>query len=380
MTAPGYGNTAMLLTPRAGGRGSAIAVVRIRGSGVAGFLGRFFSQSPAAGRCVHGELHDGKSQIDDCLVVVGDDGKWADICLHGGAWVIESALMLAQREGFEVLEAKLPVAAEALDEAGGEMEREMLMYLPLARNEPAIRMLLDQPGAWRAAMKTGVDAAEVLKDRTLWRLLHPGQIAIVGEPNVGKSTLANRLFGQQRSITADLPGTTRDWVGEMADVAGMPAILIDTPGLRQTDDAIERAAISASGEKISECELVIEVLDATWASRGPGCSAGAWQAGIIVINKIDLPAGWDFQSVDAIRISAKTGQGIDELCRAMHRRMGIERLDESRPRWWTERQRDILTEAIANPASLEKLGEKPEIRNPNDESDRRAENRNSKFE
>jgi small GTP-binding protein len=365
----------MLLTPRAGGQGSAIAVVRIRGPGVAGFLGRFFSRSPAAGRCVHGQLRDGKSQIDDCLVVVGDDGNWADLCLHGGAWVIESALLLAEREGFEVLEAKLPVAAEALDEAGGEMEREMLRYLPLARNERAIRMLLDQPNAWRAALKRGVegfastvDAAAVLKDRTLWRLLHPGQIAIVGEPNVGKSTLANRLFGQQRSITADVPGTTRDWVGEMADVAGMPAVLIDTPGVRQTDDAIERAAISASGEKISESELVIEVLDGTCASRSPGYTSGASQTGIIAINKIDLPAGWDFQSLDAIRISAKTGQGIDELCLAIHQRMGIGRLDESRPRWWTERQREILTEAIENPEALEKLGEKPEIRNPNDES------------
>jgi len=356
MKAREYDNTAMLLTPRAGGEGSAIAVVRIRGSRVAGFLQRFFSKAPAAGRCVHGDIHDGNSQIDDCLIVVGDDGSWADICLHGGAWVIESVLLLAEREGFEVLDAKLPVAAEALDEAAGEMEREMLMYLPLAITEPTIRMLLDQPGAWRAALNRGVDAAAVLKDRTLWRLLHPGQIAIVGEPNVGKSTLANRLFGQQRSITADLPGTTRDWVGEMADVAGMPAVLIDTPGLRQTDDAIERAAISASGEKISESELVIVVLDATCASRSPGCTSGAWQAGIIVVNKIDLPAGWNFQSADAIRISAKTGQGIDELCMAIHQRMGIGRLDESRPRWWTERQRNILTEAIGNPAALEKLG------------------------
>ena len=256
----------------------------------------------------------------------------------------------------------------------------MLMHLPLARNETAIRMLLDQPGVWRAALRSGFDAAEVLKDRTLWRLLHPGQIAIVGEPNVGKSTLANRLFGQERSITADVPGTTRDWVGEMADIAGMPAVLIDTPGVRQTDDAIERAAISASGEKVSESELVIEVLDGTWASRSPGCTSGAWRAGIVVVNKIDLAAGWDFESVDAIRISAKTGQGIDELCAAIHQRMGIQFLQENRPRWWTQRQRDILTKAIANPAVLEKLGEKGEIRNPNDESSRDAETRNTKFE
>ena len=348
-------NTALLLTPRAGGGGSAIAVIRLRGRGVSGFLGRFFSKPAAAGRCVHGELREGNWLIDDAVVVVGDEYNWADICVHGGAWVIESVLRLAQREGFEVLEAKLPTPAEALDEASGQMEREMLMHLPLAMTEPAIRMLLDQPGAWRTALKRGVDPAAVLKDRTLWRLLHPGQIAIVGEVNVGKSTLANRLFGQQRSITADLPGTTRDWVGEMADIAGMPAVLIDTPGLRQTADDIERAAISASGEKIAQSELVIEVLDASWASR-PRTFPQVSHAGIIVVNKIDLPAGWDFQSLDAIRISAKTGQGMDDLCAAIHRQLGIERLGESRPRWWTERQRAVLAEAIANPAALGKLG------------------------
>ena len=86
-------------------------------------------------------------------------------------------------------------------------------------------MLLNQPAAWRK----GIDPAAMLKDMTLWRLLHPPKIAIVGEPNVGESTLANRLFGQQRSITADVPGTTRDWVGEMADIGGLAAMLIEYP-------------------------------------------------------------------------------------------------------------------------------------------------------
>ena len=56
-------------------------------------------------------------------------------------------------------------------------------------------------------------------------------VAIVGPPNVGKSTLANRLFGQARSITADQPGTTRDWVGGVADIVGLAVTLVDTPGV-----------------------------------------------------------------------------------------------------------------------------------------------------
>jgi small GTP-binding protein len=329
-------SSAILLTPRPSAGGSAIAVVRIRGSGVSEFLRRFFSRPPSPGLCVHGELRDGQSVIDDCLVVLDHGGNWADICLHGGAWVIESTLKLAKREGFPIIDPALPVPAEAVDEATDELEREVLEYLPLALTEPAIRMLLHQPVAWRKK----IDPAAMLKDTTLWRLLHPPKIAIVGEPNVGKSTLANRLFGQQRSITADLPGTTRDWVGEMADIGGLAATLIDTPGLRETDDPIEHSAIAASGEKIREADLLIVVLDAT--EPRPVSLPENSQRKIVLVNKIDRPAGWDFSAVDAIRISAKTGEGCEELCRAIRRRLGITDLDANRPRWWTQRQREIL--------------------------------------
>ncbi len=97
--------------------------------------------------CVHGELRDGNSVIDDCLVTLDGSGDWADICLHGGAWVIESTLKLARREGFEIVDPILPVPVEALDEETSELEREVLQYLPMALTEPAIRMLLNQPAA-----------------------------------------------------------------------------------------------------------------------------------------------------------------------------------------------------------------------------------------
>jgi small GTP-binding protein len=342
-------NSAILLTPRPSAGGSAIAVVRIRGLRVLEFLRKFFSRPPSPGLCVHGELRDGQSIIDDCLVVLDRGGHWADICLHGGAWVIESTLKLARREGFAIIDPALPIPSEALDEEAGELEREVLQYLPLALTEPAIRMLLNQPAAWRAE----IDPPAILKDMTLWRLLHPPKIAIVGEPNVGKSTLANRLFGQQRSITADVPGTTRDWVGEMADIRGLAAMLIDTPGLHETDDPIERSAIAAGGEKIREADLLIEVLDAT--GHAPRSLPKSEELKIIVINKIDQPAGWDASAVHAIRISAKTGQGCDEFCGAVHLRLGIGDLNPDRPRWWTERQRGILRQGAENPAVTAKL-------------------------
>jgi tRNA modification GTPase len=319
---------------------------------VASFLDRCFSKTPLSNRCVHGDLRDGESIIDDPVVVLSDDGSWADISMHGGAWVVESALALAKREGFEIIsDGALPLADAAVSDANSVLEREVLAYLPLARTELAIRMLLDQPNAWRRAMGSTFNARNILEDQTLWRMLNPPRIAIVGEPNVGKSTLANQLFGRQLSITADLPGTTRDWVGEIADIDGLAVLLVDTPGEREAEDVIERAAIAASREQIVGSDLILNVLDAT---ARPGDAAGHTGA-IIVVNKIDQPAGWDFRSLNAIEISARTGIGLKELRSEIHRRLGVVGLNESRPRWWTERQKTLIAESIRDSRPLDLL-------------------------
>jgi small GTP-binding protein len=329
----------MLLTPRAGNEGSAIAVIRLKGPGVTAFLLKHFSREPLAGRSVHGELRDGETLIDDMVLVTGFACAWADLCLHGGAWVIESALKLARREGFEVLDPALPVPDAALD-AQDELGREVQAYLALARTPAVVCMLLDQPRAWKEAVAKGFNASALLADQTLWRLLHPPEIAIIGAPNVGKSTLANRLFGRDRSITADVPGTTRDWVGEMADIGGMPAVLIDTPGVRKTTDEIERAAIGASRQRIRGCELLIHVFDAT-STNVPLPQHG--EAGIAVANKIDLISR---PVSGAIAISAKTGEGVDRLIEEIHRVLGIRTIDQPRMRWWTDRQQKYIRSQV----------------------------------
>ena len=229
-------NVAVLLTPAGSG---AIAVVRLRGEGTGKFLAKYFSRAVMAGRCVHGTFRDGGEEIDDGLVVVGERGTWADLNLHGGRWIVEEILGLARREGFEIfhnaadLETGRLVDAAAGEEGDEILQREMLASLPVARTERAIEELLAKPGLWKAAREKGMDATAMLADESLWWMLNLPQVAIVGEPNVGKSTLANRLFGQERSITADVAGTTRDWVGEMANIDGLAVELVDTPGVRQ---------------------------------------------------------------------------------------------------------------------------------------------------
>ncbi|MDP9173528.1 MAG: 50S ribosome-binding GTPase [Planctomycetota bacterium] len=347
-------NVAMLLTPRArDGTGAAIAVVRLRGARTADFLQRFFSKPAVPQRPVHGTLHSGEEEIDDPVVVLSSDREWADLNLHGGAWVIHEALELARREGFAIFEnLGLPIPQMALSEIHSVLDREVVAHLPLARTEMGIRALLGQPWAWATALRATPAVSAILNDRSLWLLLHPPQVVLVGEPNVGKSTLANALFGRDRSITADVPGTTRDWVGEIANIDGLAVMLVDTPGIRQTADPLEQAAIAMSAGKIQESDLAIRVLDATRLPLGEFETGGG---GLVVVNKTDCPAAWDFESIGAIPISAKTGTGIDLLRERIKTYFGLTGEWKSRPCWWTLRQREILLRALATPEALEEL-------------------------
>lgn len=339
---------AMVLTPPGA---AAIAVVRLAGPGVGAFLDRHFSRKiPAPGRCVHGDLCDGPRVIDDPVVVVGRGGSFADISVHGGAWVVRSTLDLARRFGFEVVveaaAATGALAADAVD-ADEETAREVLQYLPLARTELALRVLLAQPAAWAGlGHRAGREVLEpMLADRALHWLLQPPRVAIVGPANVGKSTLANQLFGQERSITADLPGTTRDWVGETANLDGLAVTLVDTPGLRETADPIERAAIDSAGGEVAAADLVVLVFDATQAF-GPDQRrlSSRFPDALLVLNKSDGAVATDLP--EGVRTVATTGENVADLSRAIRRRFGCESLAIDTPRCWTERQRDVLARAL----------------------------------
>jgi tRNA modification GTPase len=354
---PSKANRALLLTPPGG---AAIAVVRLAGPGVPGFLSAHFNRPVKPGRAVHGELSDagrGSRVLDDPVVTSwqnGDGDPVADLCLHGGPWLVQSVLGLAARAGFKILPPTGPGAglpAEAVD-AGDEWERDALAHLPLALTELGVRALLAQPAAW-AALQREMSAGEVgperwrriLDDRALWWLLHPPRVAIVGPPNVGKSTMANQLFAQERSITADLPGTTRDWVGEVADVNGLPVMLVDTPGLRPTADPIESSAITRAGEQIAAADLVLVVTDATRPRDAEQAALlHQYPNAIHVLNKCDKcnrinPTESEEVTPTAIRTIATRGEGVESLRRAIASRFGCDALDPSQPRWWTQEQR-----------------------------------------
>jgi tRNA modification GTPase len=318
---------------------AAIAVVRIAGPGVRPFLERYFSRPAVVGRCVHGTLNDQGRIIDDPVVAQG--AGFADINLHGGRWIVSRVLELLCREGFAVKPSDSFPLAEWAADGNTDIEREVCAWLPLARTELAVRVLCNQPAAWESVKNAPPSQIQRMQnDRALVNLLRLPRVAIIGPPNVGKSTLANRLFEQDRSITADQPGTTRDWVGEIANLDGLTVMLIDTPGRRATADPIEQEAIERSGAVVAGADLMVLVMDASGEVNQP--IRGEFPEAMLVMNKMDqvssnrrIPAG-------AIATAATLGQGIDDLRRAIRAHFGCEGIDETLPRIWTDRQRALL--------------------------------------
>jgi small GTP-binding protein len=310
---------------------AAIAVVRFTGPGVDAFLARRFSKPVLPGRCVHGLIQDDQRVIDDAVAV--RSGEILDLNLHGGNWVVQSVLQLAQTDGFTLSDA------DATD-GPTELWQQVLRALPLAKTPEAARMLLAQPKAWESPG----DLQSIIDDPSgKWMLALP-RVAIAGPANVGKSTLANQLFGQMRSITADLPGTTRDWVGEIANLDGLAVMLVDTPGIRATTDPIEDAAITSSAEQIRSADLVVLVLDQSQPLNQ--AIIHAYPTAIRVANKSDSESKWNATEIAAVQTVATTGIGIDKLRKEIRRRFACEPMDLSRARWWTENQRHDLVEKL----------------------------------
>lgn len=138
--------------------------------------------------------------------------------------------------------------------------------------------------------------------------------AIVGRPNVGKSSLLNCLAMEERAIVTDIAGTTRDVIEESVDLDGVVLRLFDTAGIRKTDDKIELMGVERSLRHIEDAQLVLLVLDAETGLLDEDCALiekTEDKNRIIIINKTDTGAGFEMEG--AIYISAKTGAGIDEL-------------------------------------------------------------------
>ena len=145
-----------------------------------------------------------------------------------------------------------------------------------------------------------------------------GFVAVVGRPNVGKSSLFNALVGAERAIVTEAPGTTRDVLTERLDVGGLHVTLLDTAGIREARDVAEREGVVRSLRARATADSTLVVLDAqaglTAADESLLKEAADAGRRIVVWNKCDLlPPGTGPAAVDGVNVSALTGQGLDRL-------------------------------------------------------------------
>lgn len=140
-------------------------------------------------------------------------------------------------------------------------------------------------------------------------LTEGASIVLTGKPNAGKSSLMNLLTGRETSIVTDIPGTTRDIIGEVLQLDGIPLRLVDTAGIRDSRDQIEAEGVKRAQAAQKEADLVLHVIDASTDSTPDPIS----DREVIVLNKIDLIEDLPSLQNDHAKISAKTGEGLEDL-------------------------------------------------------------------
>lgn len=290
--------------------------------------GRDLPETAQAGRFwLRRIAEESQAAAGDEVVVAVKRPTWIEVHCHGGREVTRWLMEALQHRGVEVCSAEelegmtgspahayasaalrgaptVRTAAILLDQLGGSLERAVAAALTALRTgdtAPATTILQSVVG------HAGVGQ----------HLTTPWRVAVVGAPNVGKSSLVNAITGFQRSIVSATPGTTRDVVATQIAVDGWPVELLDTAGWRESADPLEAAGISRATSAAADADLVLWVLD---ASRPPEWPPSALPQLRMIVNKIDLSAAWDLtQAGDAIQVSAHTGEGIAELVETLAR-------------------------------------------------------------
>ena len=254
---------------------------------------------------------------------------------------LNDKLDLVQAEAIaDLIEATTTAAARsALRSLSGEFSREvvalvarltelrMLVEATLDFPEEEIDILRDTDAAERLSAIRG-DLASLLERARAGRLLRSGlHVVLAGLPNVGKSSLLNRLAGEERAIVTEVAGTTRDAVRETIQIEGIPLHIIDTAGLRETDDVVEKIGIERAWAEIQRADVVLQLIDVrggeTPADHAIAVRLPAAVERIVVENKCDLAGRAAARFVKNgrvhVRLSAKSGDGIgllhDELLR-----------------------------------------------------------------
>ncbi|MDZ4783012.1 MAG: GTPase [Planctomycetia bacterium] len=269
------------------------------------------------------------SKSGEEVVVCRVDEETIEVHCHGGEAAAARILADLAQHGASVQTWR--------DRAGDSIRAAAFRALTEATTKPAAAILWDQyAGALVRALAdlkvrirddhlaTAVEAIDRLLSfaelglhlTTTWR------VALVGSPNVGKSSLLNAVLGFGRAIVHDQPGTTRDLVTGITAFAGWPCLLVDTAGLRATAEPIERAGVALAAQELQQADLLLWVRDATSGSDDElQLPSQIAREPLVVWNKCDLLDSATPTIGGGLLASALTGQGIESLVAAIAQRL-----------------------------------------------------------
>ncbi|MCL2267081.1 MAG: tRNA uridine-5-carboxymethylaminomethyl(34) synthesis GTPase MnmE [Treponema sp.] len=325
----------------------------------------------AGNTIIHGWIISGGEKIDEVLVSVfrapksytGEDS--IDICCHGGISAGKAVMAALKDAGFrdalpgeftfrafmngkldltrcesvmELVSAKTEKGrSRAVSRLSGSLEKEINeiknrlvqvlaaaeIYLDYSEDEISADNIEEIEGSL-PGRETAQDALARLKKLSAsWqaeRIFQEGlTLVIAGRPNAGKSSLFNLLLKEDRSIVTEIPGTTRDWIEAWISINGIPVRLVDTAGLRETSDSVEKIGVNRSLNLLNEADLVLYLIDGESGITAEdlkyaGCCC------LYVWNKSDIalpPQPFPVKNIAPVCVSAKTGEGISGLYAAI---------------------------------------------------------------
>lgn len=384
---------------------SALGVIRISGRDAIAVGDKVFCAFSGKKLCelegyqaAYGEIVNEGTRLDTCVALVfkeprsytGEDV--VELSVHGGELMLKSVLRLILDNGARLAEAGEFTKRAFLNGKLDLTKAESIMGLISARNEAELRLSRAahsgkvsrkiaeiEEGLLSADAAISVysdypeeDIEELGKERFL-KLLKDAQAAlnkmlsdydsgkvlregistaIVGKPNVGKSTLMNMLSGEERSIVTSVAGTTRDVIEETVTVGDIMLRLADTAGIRTTSDEVESIGVDLAKKRIEDSQLILAVFDGNSPVTNEDkqlLDAVKDKDCIIVVNKTDLGLNIDlsvFENIPVVLVSAKEGNGNEELAKAIKATVKAAELSPDTAVLLGERQRACAARAL----------------------------------